>query len=424
MRALGPTGWCSPAYLYTRGRGQTGPELAPFRGDEWWRSPEGIWVPALRAPWESEQRRGVGFAGRKQKGGVVALPMIGTTDSLTQGTQALDTAYTAGSAGKAIGIKIVLTETLTLDKVYFFITAFTGTAANVNDIDIEIRASAAGGPDTTAPGLVDSDVKDPASATGWIAATIATPPSLTAGTAYHIIIADADGGGTDFATVLRNTNNSLQDSDAAHANFQFEFTTNGFSSNNAGNTLGAIVVTFSDGSAWGHPFTTAGTVSNNALQKGLLIDGLTEQLKIFGAVTPINNASFSGINLWTGTTGPGGSAGAQATYPITGPTTSSPTGFMFGTPPTLAKSTQYRIVFTYSGALTRPSKYDIGTGADANLKACMLGGGTWYWTEEVAGPAWSDATSSWPAMALLVEDQVAVTAAAGGGGPILLGAEY
>ena len=92
-------------------------------------------------------------------------------------------------------------------------------------------------------------------------------------------------------------------------------------------------------------------------------------------------------------------------------------GFLFGTPPTLAKATQYRLVFTYGSATALPRKLTIGTGADANLKAAMLGGGGWYWTEANGTIDWSnDDTASWPQVAVVIEDQIAV---AGGGGGVI-----
>ena len=61
----------------------------------------------------------------------------------------------------------------------------------------------------------------------------------------------------------------------------------------------------------------------------------------------------------------------------------------------------------------------MGTGGSATIFRAALGGGLWYSTRESAG-AWTDDTTEFPAVMILVDDQIAVTGgAASGGGPII-----
>ena len=392
VRTLWSRGWGLP-YILDKKQGK----LSGFKDDAWWRSPEGIWVPVVAG--------GIGFIGSRQRPRTV-LGFQNPTASGSRTTLALDSAYVAGVGGDAIGTRIVLPVALTLNNVYFFITGYTGTAANVNDITTEIRSGTQTVPDTTALGLIATDLTyNPNSTTGWQNVS-GFSASLAADTVYWIIIGDTDGGVTDFATVLRNYSGASGNLQTSYAGWTGAQATNGWSTNPSMiGITGSMVLKFSEGSVWGAPFTVQAASTSNTLQKGLIIDGLTERLTILGAMYGGSSNNVSGVNLWEGTAGPGGSPTASGAAEFAADSVTE-MGVMFSSPfPVLSKSTQYRVVFTYSAAVGSPGKEQISTGVNADLRAAMFGGGNWQWTEEVAGPAWSNDTDAWPRMGILVEDQ-------------------
>lgn len=399
VRPLGPRGWGLPYILDRKWA-----TLAPFAGEEWWRSPEGVWLPVIAG--------GIGFLGTRHR------PRVALSDlnlgAVARATLALDSNYVAGTGGDAIAARIKLAAALTTTTLYFFINGFTGTAANVNDLNIEIRTGTATAPGTTAPDLVNSATFDPASTAGWSAVSLSQ--ALSADTVYWLIVGDADGNITDFATVVRSVSGPGQ---LAYHDWIAATTTGGWAS---GNTLPATtaawVVVFSDGSVFGNSHDASAGSTSSTNRRGWRLDGLTEQLKIFGAICASGSNNISGLEVFSGTAGPGDTPDATTAVEITG-TTGVIEGYLFATPPTLAKSVVQRIVLTYSAAANQPQKHQI-TGANADLRAARLGGVNWYWAEANGTVDWSnDDTDAQPRMAVLVEDQVSV--AAGGGVPRIIG---
>jgi hypothetical protein len=83
-------------------------------------------------------------------------------------------------------------------------------------------------------------------------------------------------------------------------------------------------------------------------------------------------------------------------------------GLLFAPSATIPGATPTRVVFTYSGAATRPQLLQIGTGTDANLRSSGIGSGSIYWAEANGTTNWAnDDINSFPAAMLLIDDQVA-----------------
>lgn len=373
---------------------------------EWWQSPEGLWVPRM-----------AGGAGGTYIAGGYEHPrslLFRHGFAPAQQTLALSSNYVNATSGSAIASRFAYREADTLSKIYFFVTGYTGTAANVNDINCEFRNNS----DTTGPSstLHDSVTVDPASATGWISATWVTGFTLVANTSYWAIVGDADGGATDFATVLRSLTGFTLTADQLL--YQAVQTTDGWASvRTFAGVPSNIVLLFTSGRTVGNPFPTGNVASTSSTnQRGLRFIA-PAGCKVFGMSFATGAAGCSGINLWSGSNGPGGSADANGTTPISQATLASATevGFAFETPPTLTQGTIYRLVMTYAAVATQPARFQIGTGADATLRSAMLGGNAWYWAEADGTTDWSnDNTSEFPAVDVIVEDFV--TASAGGGG--------
>ena len=380
--------------------------LSPFPHQEWHKLRSGRWIPV------PEIWGGAGFSSAWQW----QRSYFGDyqTTASTQGTQNLSVLYVYGSAGNVSGGRLRFLSAKTVNNIYFFITAYGGTPGNVTDIDVELRNETSNKPGSTTH---IATTINPASATGWIN-TSGLSFAASADTPYWVSIGDAVNAtiATDFATTLIRLSAGVSTADPLGGDRTAGDSTNGWSTTTLRSGGASVVVTFSDGTSLGQPFSATAAPTSATNRKGLLIGALTETLKILGMVSGQSNTNISGVELWSGSNGPGGSADATGTHDLL-TTGNTPVGYFFGTPPTLAKATQYRLVFTYSAAATVPRKQSIGTGADANLKAAMLGGGGWYWTEANATSDWSnDDTASWPQVAVVIEDQIAV---AGGGGGVI-----
>lgn len=350
------------------------------------------------------------------------------TVGATQTTLALSNNYTVGSAGNAISGRLQVHASRTLNDVYYHITGFTGTAANVNDINIEVRPEASAGaitPHTST--LTDSGTSDPASATGWIKKTGFTGV-LTAAGRYYIIVGDADGSGTDFATVLALTTPTYYAPGTVTQPTRLGSvrTTGGFASGNtnSSSSQASLVLKFADGTVTGNPFTAATAPASDTNRRGLYMtaSALTASLDIFGVTWSSANANISGFEIWAGATGPSGTADHVSTDILyqTGGTGRVGASVASGVNYRLTSGTAYSLVATFSGATSAgPQRHDIGTGEDATLRLAMYGGGSLYYRRANGTSDWSnDLVGSMPAMAVLVDAQVA---AAGGGGAYVIG---
>lgn len=388
--------------------------LQPFGGAEWWRSPRGIWHQVQDLV--RDQRGVVGLNGLSS-----AFPVfIGPAgdESASPETFALNTAYTAGSAGRASGHSFYCPRADTISSVYFWINAFVGTAANVNDINLEIRSDNGSIAPNTGVAALATATKDPASATGWHQFA-SVNLAVSAGTRYWAIVGDADGNGTDSATLSnRNANGNT-----SWLINQSHSTTAGWTSKTLDQRTSMLVVVFASGIAVGWPFQTTVTVPNNTKQRGLLVSGFTEQLSILGACGSQAISGTGAFNVWQGSDGPTGSPVATGSAKIFGPGGTNLAGVMLSAPYTLAKATQYRLVLSGStnSIIVRAMKVGtVSSGSAADLLQAAQGKGAWYYTEERTSPNdWgNDDTTALTNLTLFVDDQVA---AAGGGSGSLMG---
>jgi hypothetical protein len=396
VRMVGARGVMGPPLHLHTSKSRYG-VLSPFPHCEWHQTRQGVWMPV------PEVWGGTGISGAWQ----FQRAFFGDYQQAASATstQNLSNTYTFGSAGNTGGGRFRLSAAKTLTAIYFNISAYGGTPANVTDVLVELRNDTSNKPGSTVHATASPN---PNSATGWISSGAISFAASAATTYWAVIAKGTSGGATDFATmVLRLTAgvNSLIDfiGDKMAAD-----STNGWSTTSIRANPASICLT--DGTVTiGNPFISTANATSSTNRKGLLISGLTEQLKIMGMISASSSANFSGIELWSGSGGPSGSPDATGTNQFLDGSSIQP-GYFFSTPQTLAKSTQYRLVLTCSAAATAPRKQQIGTGANADLRAAMQGGGSWYWTEANATTDWSnDDTNSWPQVAVIIEDQVAIS---------------
>lgn len=318
VRGVGPWG-ITPSAVLSYPVAQGAPRLRRYRDEDWaYDARSGLVLPALRG--------GSGWRASAE----FTSPNIGLGAlTLTQTTLPLDSAYTYNSAGDAIAAMLPMPATRTLNGVYTFITGYTGTTpANVNDLDVEVRNHGASKPGTT---LHASGSINPASATGWVVVT-GLSFSMVAGTIYWAIVADADGNGTDYATVLRNTTSVLD----LRMRSQAMQTTDGWATViTAGQAQASLVLAFADGTAYGWPYTVAATPSNNTNRRGFNISqGFSGDCRFYGMfLTQGNNLTGgSGLEVWEANSGPSGTPFASTSLPfLTGSSSSTtPGAYIFG----------------------------------------------------------------------------------------------
>jgi hypothetical protein len=391
VRTLGPKGWGLPYLLDTKwGR------LLPYQREEWWRSPSGVWVPTMRggSHFSFGQRvpLAIGFETQSD------YSVFGFT---------LDSAYAAGSGGDAVGWRFTLPETLTLSKVACFIEVFLGTAANVNDLDLEIRPQDASNPRPDTGTLTGSAVLDPASTVGW---NYFSGLSISiAGSAYQwVVIGDADGNTTDRIRLAYRNDLDLTPGVGFNAQLRSATHTAGFTTNPTVSALTPIIaLMFSDGTVMGFPFTDRINTTNNDLQRGWqFANGWPFNAKIYGVVAGVAGASgnYTALRIWLGSDGPTGTPYAEGAV-LVGGIGNNIAGVTFARPfPAISRDEAFRLVLAVSAATNLPNRYTCGVGADSDLKKAMTGGGQWYYTHENTDPGWTDTDGDQPGLNVLVDD--------------------
>lgn len=384
----------TPSYVLSHRKAQWPATLTRYRDEDWaYDRRSGLVVPAIRG--------GVGWSPRQAWQNQVAQIVF-----FSQNTTALDSAYTYNSAGDAIGAFLSQPETLTLTDVGVFITGYTGTAANVNDLNFELRNHATDKPGST---LHASASMNPASGTGWKKFT-GLSFSMVAGTLYWAIVADADGTGTDFATVLRSISPGALNE---RIRIQAMVATNGWATApTPDQTNSSLILMFGSTASLGWPYTNATTLSSTTNRRGFNFStGLSGDVRLHGMHLTHGNALSNGasIELWESGAGPSGTPTASGTIPLIRGTdgTGATAGFTFpvGAGPVIRARTPFRSVFTFSSASNVVGKDVMGTGADAAVRRAAWGGGDIYYAEANGTTDWAnDDVNGMPELVLMFED--------------------
>lgn len=379
-------------------------ELKPYRCEEWWYDKKHqVWLPTVR---------GGAIKGGYEFGAFRFGLSNDAGGSITATNLALDSAYTFGSAGDAIASRCSVIESETLNSVYFRVVSYTGTAANVNDLNFQLRNETSGLPGST---LHTSATKDPASATGWIALTGLSFAMTAANSPYWAILGDADGNGTDFATLMRSVNLSLPEQIAFS---QASQTTDGWGTQTLVVAPGSVLLVFASGRTLGCPFT-ASNVTSNTNKKGYVLGGFTTGVDLIGMMVA-QDADYDRIEWWAGSAGPSGSATQTGTLRIFANTAATTVaGMVFAGGLQLAAGATGRLTVDSSvGGTTTLRRFNIGTGEDATLRSAMIGGGAFSYAEANGTTNWAnDLVGSFPAGDLIFRDMVA-----SGGGAVYHGA--
>lgn len=401
--------WRPPLMLDRRAQ-----TFAPFACDEWVKLRNGRWVAPMA-------------------GGALSPPVTGSflslgskpmgLTALAASTVALSSAYTFNSAGAAGLMRYVGLGKAVSNAYYYIAAAANGTQANVNDINAELRNDAGTGtrPNVAAPTLHSSGSANPNGESTWIGWHRVPLSAFTDvyGTTYWLLVGDADGNGTDFATLQYASGSS---DILAHFRFLLQpwNTANGASTApTAVAAISSMVLEYATAEVVGWSTTSEAVVTSNTERKGLRYNGFTESLQLWG-ITSNAVAGFSGVEVYHDDgTAPGGATVASGTSLIssTGGVTA---GAILSAPYAIPKATAQRVVFTFGSATAQPRKLAIGAPNTYTtpLRAARPGGAGFYY-------AWANGTTNWanddqdaqPDLNLIFQDQIAV---GGGGGTSML----
>lgn len=353
----------------------------------------------------------LGFAGD--------VPAIGFANNI-----ALNSAYLAGVAGAAIGNRFITPDAVTVNKVYFLISSYTGTAANVNDLEVEIRADSAASPDTTGTIGGGTGAVNPASNTSWVSVSGLTA-ALSAATYYWAVVGDADGNAVDFATVRNRTSDpTFIASLLVHSRAMDTLT--GWLTRNDRSAPSFVVVVFSDNTAIGIPWSAVASGTSSTTARGLLLGSLTEARKVYGYLGSLAVAGTMTGNIWSGSNGPSGTGDVATTSVALYAALGSPVntaGVLYSGGVTLNAATQYRLTMKGSSACAIFNTLQIGTvgiGSVTDLTRAFPGNGAWYYTEESGGTWANDSTTTFPVIQILTDyDQPTGGGSASSGGSLV-----
>lgn len=294
-----------------------------------------------------------------------------STGAITQ--FALNTNYVLATSGQCLGLRFVAQATTTITSVLFFVS----TAPGVSD-NITVQACASN--IATQPGgqLANGIVTFLGGTTSgvWLKATFATPPNITQGVVYWIVIGCPNGATNAYTLSDRGTGNNVL--------MQYEYycfsSANGF--NTAGTTVSIptpIITVFGDGSQMGQSIIGALTsYTSNTVERGAKYTPDTDMVLM--GMTTIGQQAFAAgsVRVYQDPTAPNGTIfpGFNGGVSYTLDASTLVTTMIIFPLCTLRAGVTYRIVYKPSSASVIPSYWPItGYGSmSAGDKAILVAG--------------------------------------------------
>jgi len=340
--------------------------------------------------------------------------------SATANTLALNSAYVFGTSGQAVYYSFIPNATGNLTDIIFRVSSYTGTWGSTDGhINFELRIGLSGTriPATELAG--SGNLTLDGTTTGWIHAT-GFNIGVVAGRVYELILADNDGGASNYATIVSGYTGSTGFS--GDINNSLSTTTNGYNTSGTG-VAQCPAVSVEVGSTWygGCGVDTVATTASSTEERGIRFRP-KENCTLVG-VAMGNDPSYIWTNnttykLYADATAPGGTT--LFSIQMTSTTVSSSTGvqsfvhFSSGNHYDLKANTWYRFVMKSSVATTVPRKCTVTGSPDANLlDAVFPFNGDFYWTASNSG-AWVDDTTSVCTMGPYVLPLTGSTSSGGG----------
>jgi len=221
----------------------------------------------------------------------------------------LNTLYTYGSAGAAIGFRYQARDATPIDELYVMIDAGAGTLANIN-LACDIRnehATSATQPGTTVRATATNAAYGATSAPKWVQFVFPTPYTPAVGETLWLIVRNvAAAPATDFPSILC-TFNAAPAFNLLLANHSAYSTVNGFST--AGTLQGrAPFVVRQGGKSFGFAVTvldTAVFAATNTLRGFQMTPPV--DIEVSGWMTAVPNGVMTSIRIYDAATPPAGS---------------------------------------------------------------------------------------------------------------------
>lgn len=314
----------------------------------------------------------------------------------TRTAYALDTAFTLGSAGKCVGFRFIAPATTTITDVVFFLTAAPGSAH-----DLSVNACSQTTSVRPGSALTNGSVTVSGGTTAgvWVKATFGTPPNVTVGTGYWIVIGDPSGAASNYSVLSQGSHCSvgINAYPSSHI-FRTYTSTAGFSADGSGaGIVPPCCIVFGDGSYIGSPYTLASTAdASAALERGWRITP-DEDVTISWIC---GNPPAGSLKVYPDGQNPGGTiySGFNGGAAFSIPTSAQQNTAVSFPPCTLLAGQTYRIVIDPTAATTAPGYVQIedDTSHATILEACGFPGIAMQHTEEAAGPVWTDSPSKAP----------------------------
>ncbi len=343
--------------------------------------------------------------------------------SITGGARAnfsLNAAFVNATSGTGLGIRYMAQTVDTIDELYVFLDATTGTRGNVTmECSIYNEAAANAARAGTTVRDVSTATAYPASDDMWIKFTFGTPYTPTVGEILWLVIYNTAGApGTDFPQIM--TSNTITLPNFAN-NAALAFTTStGFSTN--GTAVQETPFVIKQGSNYfGQPFTqfNGAYYTNNQLERGFQFTP-TEDVVVQGYMNTSATTSFALARILADATAPGGTA--ENEYDLdsdANETTNDICGAkIFDAAVTVSGGATHKFTLTYSANSQLPGviqieDYATYSGVFDALRAENALTMPWGAIDNGAG-GWTIDKAIAPQFALLVQDYPAI--AAGGGG--------
>lgn len=371
-------------------------KLRPYQKEEWFWDNKGNVAPSINGGiW---QERGIfnnSILGQYPPANAVSSTIIDLNNN-----------FTIGSAGTGVAYVYFCNEpNMILQDSYWHFTLSGSSKSTIDDINVYVRDGSANLPTTSAGALLYSGAINPASTDGTHKlASMNT--ALTMGNWYWIIVADADGNASNYATYRIET--GWPDTNTFNANYPNLYTrstTNGWASDNNNRGRGTPRLVFTNGRVMGYePTSTDASHGSGTNKRGMFINDVPADMFLYGAIWYGSGSGvFSGISgsqLFDGSTLPGGSpilSGTSLWYD------SNTVCALFSGGHTFYTGMTYRFVLTSTGNDTMPWKHNIGIAGDTNLRKMLPGAGNICWTVQT-GTTWNNLQDSIPGMGLLVKN--------------------
>ena len=319
---------------------------------------------------------------------------------------ALDSDLVYLTSGDAVAWRFIAPATTTVVNVWAYVSGVTGTPTSpTNDLTCHLCSPAV----VARPGTsLASTTGTARTSAGWVKFTFSSPPSVTIGNLYFLVIGQGTTGANYHSILNRqNTSGGFGSRIRAYAD------ANGFASAATAYATPVGAVKFGNGMIIGNPFTSGATSwSSGTYARGLYIPGFSTGIKLAG-VTWEPNAQTTVLKIYEGAVTTGGSAKYELTLDTYA---GGGVGMAIFAPISLQANVPYRFVIVPPSNETRPRYLiaeNVASGDEADFQALMpLGGCATY---DNSG-SWVNyngyADLRYPLMGLLFDDTVA---AAGGG---------